>query len=1063
MSYFESLLKKKEFEQCPLPLWKLRLTDDEYEELRKFLREGTEPRNTYMRPFFNLKKEAALFFSEYWRREYLEGAHSIDEVYSALDPVNNSKDYQGAFYDAACEGADSLGIERYEGARNTPLYDMLYQGGLPMRCLIERNGQYAVWDRFARGLVNRRIDFKELNLGAVARQSQSLQEFCRWLMRGVESEDFNQMPFYCADENNIWYQYLCKLAREERTRRVESKPFSLKWEFEIDMIDNKVKNVYFVVEGPRELPAAFLEQRELTNQTFLSAQVRVNGKTGDVFNFINNHNHYPVISKRAYHQGDSIALFLQAGDNEMPLLDGVLNMAEPQILFCNKEGNYEIGNKMGTDEGLILYPKDWTVENADRYKIEYFSWGDTVLSGIRLAADTTESISLSSEVDGRRTFGGNTESCRIEIRNAPIAMPFVEEAIYDAGNCSYLLRYDNERCERAINRNNVEYRSKWQKEWSDTPAYGEIFVRVKSEKCAETRPLINVGDGLSITILEATADTCRVNVNWTHGTVHTTEGRKENDAWIIKQDHQNPIKKIHFVFTPLGNPNNQFKLTVKAPFRDFLICDEYGKPIQNECWIPCAGLDRYQYHIAGQDIRKFSFGNTEKRLFWYGNQLYLSDDGVRTPIPYEGSLSILFGADPYNTPRSLLDKTSKSLIDADVEVSFELDDGNIKRFYIKDSPYRVSQDGGKINIVDNNSMLSNFHETLKLIRMDEPDKEPVDLVFHEEEGYVLPEEIRQWGLTFLCGERARAGFICPTVVDLNKTMDSDDRQRNRVNAKDAIMAELSQSHMDDDVWKRITGWFRRVNEFGIPASSLLVLDCAAQSPQHLLYLAFILYIDQKNDKYKLKEQLENLSAELAFQWYWASPYLNGFARSLQEFIGSLDSSPIVKNVFISWALQQNNPNEYLVSLKTDQYCENAGRCLSELLNSFDIWMRELFVSSMLESYDYTGEALRPEAEGIINDGNLIRMNNDGAAYIENGQDYLGEASTAFFNDYADQNANLTANESWLMKRVNVVAAQLTGNLDLFSQPNEIRRSVIYCIKSNVNRFIAELNNKLINR
>lgn len=274
MSYFESIIKKKKLEEC-LPLWKLKITDEEFEELRKFLEKQTH-NTTMINPFLTMCKECALFFAEYWRREYVDGKHSKQMVYDALRSTRHLCD---EFYEAACRGAKMLKIERYDGGRADPLNDMLYQGGLPMK-LVTSNNPNSVWDRFARGLVNRRYNFDDLDLGIVASKSQCLRDYCEQLIAAIEAEQYMKMPFYCNNDSDPWYVYLKELAKQERIRRSQSRPYSLYWEFEVDNVEKKI-NTKYVVEGQQRLPQSFLEEQGLGKTPFFSVQVRKNGQAID--------------------------------------------------------------------------------------------------------------------------------------------------------------------------------------------------------------------------------------------------------------------------------------------------------------------------------------------------------------------------------------------------------------------------------------------------------------------------------------------------------------------------------------------------------------------------------------------------------------------------------------------------------------------------------------------------------------------------------------------------------------------------------------------------------------
>ena len=162
MNFLNKILEKRQLEKCPLPLWKLKLTDEEYEELRSLLEKRTHIISSND-IFLNYHRECALFFAEFWRREYKDGIHSKALVYNALRSSIHSRNFSTDFYEAATKGAKSLGIEIYEGERVETFDSILYQGGLPMN-LLTSSSQYGTWERFTRGLINRHINFEELNL-----------------------------------------------------------------------------------------------------------------------------------------------------------------------------------------------------------------------------------------------------------------------------------------------------------------------------------------------------------------------------------------------------------------------------------------------------------------------------------------------------------------------------------------------------------------------------------------------------------------------------------------------------------------------------------------------------------------------------------------------------------------------------------------------------------------------------------------------------------------------------------------------------------------------------------
>lgn len=842
MSYFDSLLKKRGLEECPLPLWKLKITEEEFKDLRELLEKQTHVMSMCNNPFITLRKECTLFFAEYWRRLYVEGKHSKQMVYDALESTRHNVSLCDEFYEAARRGAKLLKIEKYDGGRADPLNDMLYQGGLPMK-LVTANVTNSVWDRFTRGLVNRKYNFEELNLGLVASQSQCLRDYCEQLILGIETEQFMRMPFYCLNENDTWYMYLKELAKQEKIRRSQLHPYTLFWEFRIDNVENKIYTKY-IVKGIQRLPKEFLEEQGLINIPFFSVQVRKNGQAIDTFDYANNFCRYAVVSKHPYTNGDYISLFLH--NQEEPYIADNLDMTVPHLLYRNKDGKYELGNQIGKQESILLIPEGWTVDDSCTLDVHDYSWGETMLQGIRIPSDYANNILVKGE-DGAITFGMNAPLYWTEMRSNPLFVPDVIEPVYDADKCSFSLCFDTEDGTES-KRRPVQFRNKWQKEWTESPSYGELYARTIDVNGNYVTPLrfVNIGDGLVISLQKADKDSCQIRVTWPHGHVSTTEGEKKiGDVWEIKKENCHDPRIIRFCFTPEGNSQNQFFLSVKAPFKDFSIINIYGDEILDDCWIPYSDVDKYQYHIVGQDIKEYKYGNIKRELRWKSDKLYIIEDGRSLKnIPYEGSLLTLF--DSRETLRALLERTSQNMINAEVRVHFTLSDGKKICFSIKESPFRPRQlENGQIIITGNNKRPIKFNGVLKLIKLSEPELDPVEMFYNKDlQMYILPESIREWGKTILIG-RTR-GRICPSLVDLTRDMDGDYRAKNRENAIISIQKDLQESVLGDDFWKRTLGWFYRSQKEDIPASSILELLCAAQSYKSLLCLVFQLYVKCTN-------------------------------------------------------------------------------------------------------------------------------------------------------------------------------------------------------------------------
>lgn len=1061
MDYFKSILTERKLDKCPLPLWTLRITDDEFEELRDVLEKCTHAENSD-NPFASVCSESTLFFAEYWRRSYTGGPHSKRMVYDALNSTSgtDADRMSDMFYQAACQGAEKLGIEQYNGGRAERLNDMLYQGGLPMRLVTtestdETSG--AVWNNFTRGLVNRRIDFEHLRLGNVAANSRSMRGYCEEIIRGIDAEDCSLMPFWCRDEVNPWFVYLMELSRRERRRRHQQNPFSLSWRFRIDTIDKKIFAKY-IVKGPKRLSDDFLNNNNLDNRSFFKIQVRKNGEPINTFEYSRNFCRIAVEYTSQYHNGDYISLYCQ--NQEEPFLGDSLDMSVPHLLYRNNNAEYEPGNRIGRMESLLLIPEGWTVEGHCGLPRDEFSYDGMKLLGIRIPIDFEDCVIVRGD-DGKMSFGGDTAFYWTDIKSHPLYLPNVVEPLYDAVHSEFILCCDSEdRIRRRTRR--FQFRNRWQQEWSDQPSYGEIFARVVDEEHYVT-PIrfINIGE-VDIALKQADELSCQIRIEWRHGSVSTQEGKSIGDGiWEINRNQCQDPGKIRFLFTPRdNNGRSQFYLSIKAPFKGFSIVDSEGQSIRSGSLIPYIDVVgcQYRYHIVGQERVTYRFGQVARELRWGENQLSIYEGERRLgAIPYEGDLLTLFQTD--EGLQSLLERTARNILDAKVDVYFRLPGRGELRFSIKEYPYIPHQESEHVEIVDNEENSVDFRKTLKLIKLDDPDSKPIEMRYNSDVGcYILPEEIRGWGKTLLFG--STGGRVIPRLVDLTGTMDQAARVENRNKAIAEIQEKLCKSRIGDEFWERVCKWFEKVQEYGIPASSILELECVARDYKALLRMVFQLYVEYYGDESGdyLKGKLRNFSNDLGFQWYWLKPYLD-----VNLGILGLDSSPeyVQNKLYKMWVVSHKKEDEWMKYLgaSEDIYNRCIAECINEMLESFKTWLRGLCKDSMVDGYDVAAndDIVKELAREIIDD-EIHRYQERCENLVDNNQDTLDEEAEAFFKEYTED--GMPRNEAWLRSRVRAVAEHIRKNIDLFPLGDGIRKSIIYCCKSSNQLFLWSLNNEL---
>ena len=592
MSFFDNILRSRKIKwHNDIHLWSLRLSNDEYYELKEALKHGAK-----YREFTSLRREATLYYAEWWRREFSGGHASTKDV---CESIFGDAQLSEKLYEAAKCGARTLNIQiiRTQGEerdRDNIRYSIFYQGGLPMNYIISeiQRSNHSAWDRFFRKLVWKLHDYTDVSesLGVTAPLSDSIKAFCETLRISADSLTPNQQPYY---HNVVWWNVIIRNFEEEKRKRKARSPFESIWLFGLDEVDKKI-SVGFKFSGPQTLSAEFITEHNLVGKSFTTFSLLVNN--APVFT--------PEYDKRFYCRrnveknvlcsvGDTITVVINETGEVISNRD--INFDTPKVAYLIDEDKniFRLGDAQHLKDEVcrIIATEDWNCEckfdiftiDGINYKVFYPEMG------------TDQMVFYSESRAETRTINPGSESPKtfIDFRCALKLQVPTKEIIFNTEDTVLFYEACNE---TEINRArpcSVYYAEKGSQQWISRPKFGEIRARVRRSDNEAVEPVkfLNAGN-LNISYISSSRDTCEIKIDWKHGSVETEDaevGEREN-IWVINRNTLADRRYAKFKFIPCPGQGSEFTLTILPPFFGFNIYDKMDRKMGTNSIIPMVDM-----------------------------------------------------------------------------------------------------------------------------------------------------------------------------------------------------------------------------------------------------------------------------------------------------------------------------------------------------------------------------------------------------------------------------------------------------------------------------------------
>ena len=363
MNFFQTLLKKHSINKHDgRPFWRYTLNQEDFDNLKKTIEFSSK--------FYLDPRDAALYFSIWWKRNYNGGIPSKQEVFDSLGGNVRFNLDANEFYKLAKRGANLLGIKWIKKQNTLYFKTLLLQGGLPLKHISENKSTYKV---FLEAVLEEQPEtiedfiFKAHIIDLLPKSSQNdiVYENCFEIVRSILNDDKEYQELLESEESLKEITSSLKIKKASLKRKVrQSKPKNYwllnlkndigKINLRLGLADKYSKETLSNILGFEVVKSNyqfFLEDdlvcvfRKMLNGQFNTDWHSAGKKNWDISKGIPNT--YVIIDDQKFEVKDFIP--------------SIPNLEEPSLWskFSDYEWRFIKGNAATNIEAALLFPDNW--------------------------------------------------------------------------------------------------------------------------------------------------------------------------------------------------------------------------------------------------------------------------------------------------------------------------------------------------------------------------------------------------------------------------------------------------------------------------------------------------------------------------------------------------------------------------------------------------------------------------------------------------------------------------------------------------------------------------------
>ncbi|NDV83906.1 hypothetical protein [Bacteroides sp. 51] len=876
----KDILEKRGRNSVPLPLWKLRLTNEEYKLLRITLKslwsQSTPPSILYDR-------EVALYFAEWWRREYPDERNAHPSKKAIANSLRISDYRIDEFYDAALRGLKKFGINPIRNAQGHThsFRTLLNQGGLPIKYIqsIDFNNYKHFLVQLAKELKQVEVDWEDTEYVSGLPITKYLPQtfnnpniyyLSMQIVRAIIEDKPDLLP-YDADEEG--FKDLAETITKEYNRQPRAF-LSVNWELKKAKESGGKSRLIYSIEYPRKIKIQDIVDLTKDEETQLFS-LYVNDTFVISYRKAGNDNEYyystGVIHPHTFvWEGQQIVSVQIKTDND-EVHDIVLPSAHapeldiPQVF--TRQNNQWLLKRPGksAEQNAVLADADWQVQEAAG--CETITIGEKSYNfypfdtNITLHRADGEKLSFNSQPT-RYYAEFRIESPHwLEKTNYKLITRAPHIRVFDADN--EIIRKSNYQ---------VFYRPYCGKEWHTFFAGGlpnglldfkiefpdgtfhiERFYHVHKLHCEH---IYNVEQGglVNWSIPEG-------NINPLTSDKFSFEREAGNTFGVARSKHGgDAAETCAFRFRVADNPS--LDMEVLPPLKDIVLTGPDGEIDTHGKIITIDMLYKYKVIISGFDTVPIEI-------------LYLEDNepkSVKLRLKEKKGIYSLSTFRQYIEQLFLLYGFNTFSRNCSVQLNFGSGSYR-KQIAVRRFDLDTVMENGRMYVCtsrhysDGNPPIVNNPGKIWFVTVE--GKPQLCQLEQQEQGYTLPPEADyKQGIVF--SDVSEDNRIIPKYHDFGQDDDIDIESRKAF-AADSISqlaTQLTYQSIYSEEWEKVLTYFDLTVQYELPFRTFNCFKAIAHSPQLMIRLLVLLKcFDVGDDKNRIS-QLVRFEQEFAVAWHW---------------------------------------------------------------------------------------------------------------------------------------------------------------------------------------------------